>query len=162
MTLKTDELNSKLEDLKHLCYNPCFFLSHYFFDLKNEVDKNLACQSMHEPDLQIKQQMKDIWIEIIDEIETYENKCYQKILSKESINFTIKKINSIKALSNNVKCANFNKIEQLIEAEEYRIQNDLFLNKTFLIVNGSSANIKLLIINDEFISRRGIDFLKSG
>jgi regulator of sigma D len=164
MTSRTEDINSKLEDLKMMCNSPRLFLSNYFFEIKNEIDKNLANKTMNELDLQIKQQINDIWIEMIKNIEIYENKFYMNKLSNESVNLTIKKINSIQVMLDNVSSGHFNQIEQLMEDEEYFIQNVLFSNKTLLLFNDnddSFLSIKLLIIDDQFISRRGIDFLKT-
>ena len=159
MTLTAEEFESKLDDFKVLCINQYLFLSNYFFELKNEVDKNLAFKQIKEPDENKKQQINVKWIEIISEIESFEKKCYLSKLNKDSVK---SRLDLMKTMLEKVACNNFNQIEHLIESEEYQIQKALFLNKTILLVIDNSNVAKLVIIDDEFISKKGIEILKTG
>ena len=143
---------------------PNNYLGNYFFVLKREVDLEFS--------LIEKEEDKEKWLEIIDKIKSIEMHYYDQIKPFTTYNDEIQSIKqeikesielntneSTKQKLNNFKSINFfEKLEKSIDEITFKIEKDIFLNKTFLFMkeigeNEIEKNTFLLIINDEYLRK---------
>ena len=102
--------------------------------------------------------MKQIYFNIIQEIESFEKKC---IKSKYNMQSAMQRLQSIEAVLNNKESdKSYMEIKSQLETEEYLLLKELFQNQTIAFVDvnhlndnkiNQLLNNKLVIVNDEFI-----------
>ena len=128
----------QIDELKQMQNFPRFYLSNYFDELKNEIDLKYAV----EQDEQVK------YLEIIKNIESFEQEAYKKCKSFNTFD------KEIKSIEDKLNDSNLNEITQLIDELKYKIEKILFSNKSIffydLVYNDYSF---LIIINDEYIRK---------
>ncbi len=148
---KMNELINQIDKLKQIQQFPRYHLSKYFDELKTKVDLKYA----------LKLDEKEKYLEIIKNIETFEQNAYNKWNSK-SINTFDNEINLIEEkLKNNL---NITDVLNLIDEVKFKIEKILFSNRSILFIDEkSSASISsfLLIVNDEFISTERCNYNNS-
>jgi Leucine-rich repeat (LRR) protein len=149
-----NEIKEQIEKLKQMQQFPRYYLANYFEDLKAQVDLYFAKN--------LKEQ-KDKYLEIIRNIESFEQEAYNKWNSK-SINTFDEEIKSIE--ENLDDYSNLSYLSDLIDHFKYKIEKKMFSNKTILFIEQDSRFMRvfmgepyLLIVNDEFF-RKGIEFQK--
>ena len=163
-----NKLRSDVESLKQMCQFTKLYLSNHFFELKAQVDLEMADHDLKQQmlDAEKKQTTKQPWIQMIATIESFESKC---IHNKHSLNENLANIESIEAKLNDSNSlpmmADLKQLNKLIQAEEYRIEEILCQNQTIMFVGKDTARDlnhgKLMVITDEFVSSRGIEALKN-
>lgn len=129
-------MESDLDELQLIIQHPKYYLSNHFFNLKNQVDIIYAKQLINENDLQNKSKIHKIWTQIIDKINSLEKECLK------------------------------NKIKEPI-SDDFSIKKTLFSNKTIIFLDRCKCSdkslfkgdqlIKLVVLNDEYISEQGIE-----
>ena len=140
-----NEIINQIDELKQMQQFPRYFLSKYFEELKTQVDTKYA----------LKLDEKDKYLEIINNIESFEQDAYNKWSSKH-INTYDDEIKLIEDKLNN-DLNNVADITKLIGEVKYKIEKIIFLNKTILFIDKKTrfnpkSNSFLLIVNDEYIS----------
>jgi len=81
---KKDELTKLLEEFKSAVYQPTFYVSEFFDDLKNKIDIQF-CKILNETDKsQMNQQIYKQQAELIEKVQEFENLCSSQI-NEESI-----------------------------------------------------------------------------
>ena len=145
-----NEIINQIDELKQMQQFPRYFLSKYFEELKTQVDTKYA----------LKLDEKDKYLEIINNIESFEQDAYNKWSSKRFNTYDdeIKLIED--KLKNNLN--NVTEITKLIGEVKYKIEKIIFSNKTILFIDEKTrfnpkSNSFLLIVNDEYISNSCID-----
>ena len=106
----------QIDELKQMQKFPRFHLSKYFDDLKNEIDLKYA--------LKLDEQVK--YLEIIKNIELFEQDAYKKCKSFNTFD------NEIKLIEDKSNDSNLNEITQLIDELKYKIEKKIFSNKSIL------------------------------
>jgi Leucine-rich repeat (LRR) protein len=133
-----DDIMKQIDELKQMQKFPKFYLSKYFDDLKNEIDLKYA----------VKQDEQVKYIEIIKNIELFEQDAYKK---SQSFNTFDKEI---KLIEDKLNDSNLTELAQLIDELKYKIEKILFSNKSIffydIVYNDYSF---LIIINDEYIRK---------
>jgi Leucine-rich repeat (LRR) protein len=129
----------QIDELKQMQNFPRFYLSNYFDELKNQIDLKYALKQ----DEQVK------YLEIIKNIESFEQEAYKKC---KSFNTFDKEIKSIEDKLNDL---NLNEITQLIDELKYKIEKEIFLNKSIFFYEEYSL---LIILNDIYIRKKSIDY----
>ena len=126
-------MEQTIAELKSIQSHPKFYLANYFQELKTKVDFVFNSEKLNE---------KAKYLEIINEIESFEQECY-KI---KPFTFS-KEIESVK------------KDRQSLDDLKYRIEMKLFQNKSILFLNnyGCFRRTFLLIINDEYLRKSTFD-----
>jgi hypothetical protein len=104
----------QIDELKQMQNFPRFYLSNYFDELKNEIDLKYAV----EQDEQVK------YLEIIKNIESFEQEAYKKCKSFNTFD------KEIKSIEDKLNDSNLNEITQLIDELKYKIEKEIFLNKS--------------------------------
>ena len=99
-----------------------FYLSDYFFELKSQVDSEMAEKYLEQTDANLAQLIKNTWIKMIQTIETFERECIQNKQSTDANEI----IDSIETKLNGSSNIDLKQLNLLIQAEEYRIQKNLF------------------------------------
>ena len=127
----------QIDELKQMQKFPRFHLSKYFDDLKNEIDLKYA--------LKLDEQVK--YLEIIKNIELFEQDAYKKCKSFNTYD------NDIKLIENKLKVFNFVAITELIHELKYKIEKELFSNKSIFFYDKGTKYSFLVIINDEYIRK---------
>jgi hypothetical protein len=140
-----NETINQINELKQMQQFPRYYLAEYFHELKAQVDTKYA----------LKLDEKDKYLEIINNIESFEQDAYNKWSSKR-INAYDDDIKLIEdKLNNNLN--NVTEIKKLIGEVKYKIEKMIFSNKTILFIDKKTrfnlkSNSFLLIVNDEYIS----------
>jgi hypothetical protein len=129
-----DEILDQTNELKQMQKFPRFHLSKYFDELKNEIDLKYALKQ----DEQVK------YLEIIKNIELFEQDAYKKCKSFNTYD------NEIKSIEDKLNDSNLNEITQLIDELKYKIERVLF--SIFFYDKGTKYSF-LVIINDEYIRK---------
>ena len=135
-----EQIKNEIEAIKMIQLHPKFYVANYFSDLKTQVDLLFA----------LKLDEKNKYMEIINTIELVEQECYHKIKSFIKFNDEIDQAqmnNDIKLL-NNIK---------------FKIEKEVFKNKTIHFIENFNNKIFLLIINDKYLRKSRItnEYLKT-
>jgi hypothetical protein len=137
-----DKLKNKIDELKQMQKFPRFHLSKYFDELKNEIDIKYA----------VKQDEQVKYLEMIKNIELFEQDAYKKC---KSFNNYDEEIKLIEDKSND---SNLNEIKQLIDELKYKIEKKIFSNKSIFFYEKDKKYSFLIIINDKYIRKKCIDY----
>ena len=127
---KKQQMLKKLEDLKSIVDMPNLFLANYFQELRNNVDKEMfSKQILHKNDIEKKNELNQIWIELISKIDSFEKECK----NKDELQSNSNRIDEIKIiLDNKNELTNLEIIEDKILEEEFNLLKKLFQNKTII------------------------------
>jgi hypothetical protein len=147
-----DEILDQTNELKQMQKFPRFHLSKYFDELKNEIDLKYA----------VKQNEQDKYIEIIKNIESFEQEAYKKCKSFNTFD------KEIKSIEDKLNDSNFTEMTQLIDELKYKIEKVIFSNKSIFFyekerdyeINYDDDDKKsslLIILNDIYIRKKSID-----
>ncbi len=155
-------LKSRFEELNQMIQTPIVFLANYFIDLKTQVDLEYS----------LKLNEKDKYLEIINQIELFEQNVYKNLKSK-SINNKFNK--EIQSLEEQLNDSNINETFILLDELKYEFEKILFSNKSILFTNDLFCQIKhdsihlispawpnkqslkfAFIINDEYLRKSTI------
>ncbi len=152
----------ELENFKFFLEFPKNYVSEYFRGLKNEVDLSLiVIESNQLNDQDQNKKMKELWLQIIAKIDSFEQECLKKCES-------LKNEPTMTEMSSKLKACHLNN-EQL-EIEKNQLEVYLFSNKTQIFLNNSNCDNsllrpngepKLLFLMDEFLSKEDIESLKN-
>jgi hypothetical protein len=142
--------NNKIEDLKLKLKFPNYYLSDYLFNLKNEIDLSFSKKQLNEIQNGNETNLNRInkqWIDLINEIESFEDECVKKHQRKNKATdlFKTKRFEQeINSIQNEQQYAKIN----------YKIEKYIFSNKTISFMEGYEVfnNEKPFIfrINDEY------------
>jgi len=155
-----EKLLNNLNELKDALELPNLCLENYFNDLRNDVDKVFAPKQLEfQNDLKKKKQLEELWQQIIAKIDSFEKNCTTISCDFESIK---KRINEIEAI---IETMNLEKAKNMIEAEEIKLMQDIFQNKSILFIKHSThlkvesqlIGARLVILNDTYISKKSIE-----
>ena len=155
-----EKIFNDLNELKDALEFPNLYMANYFNDLRNDVDKAFApkqLEFLH--DQEKKKQIDDLWQQIIAKIDSFE-----KNGTINSCNFepNKKRINEIETI---LSTTNLKEAEYMIEAEEIKLLQDLFQNKSIMFIKQSTnrkfdsklLECSLIILNDTYISKKSIE-----
>ncbi len=118
-------------------------------DLRNDVDKELLPQQLNlENNQEKKQEINELWKQIIEKIDSFEKQSKRKKINLEEYQ---KRISEIEKVLNENSDFNLDEVETVIENEELKLLENLFQNKTIVWTNG-----KLVLLNSDFISRKSL------
>ena len=148
---KKRQMLQKIEDLKLIIEIPKLYLVNYFQNLRNEVDKEmLPKQILHHNDTEMKNEIDQIWNEMISKIDSFEKQCK----NKDELQSNLNQINEIRIMLGDQNETTLDKIEDKIQDEELNLFKKLFQNKTIIFENlfGKEDHKRLLIVKDEFIN----------
>ena len=150
---KKRQMLQKIEDLKLIIEIPKLYLANYFQDLRNEVDKEmLPKQILHHNDTEMKNEIDQIWNEMISKIDSFEKQCK----NKDELQTNLNRIDDIRImLDNQDELTTLEIIEDKIKNEEFNLLKKLFQNKTIIFENSffkTSTQKILLIIDDEYVN----------
>ena len=113
-----DEILDQTNELKQMQKFPRFHLSKYFDELKNEIDLKYALKQ----DEQVK------YLEIIKNIESFEQEAYKKCKSFNTFD------KEIKSIEDKLNDSNFTELAELIDELKFKIERVLFSNKTIFFI----------------------------
>jgi len=156
---KKNSLLSALDQLRLTCEIPNLYLSNYFCDLRNQVDKSFAPFQFsrdHGDELRLKS--KYIWLKIINRIYSFEKELFKLKLDRVALDELYKQLEFIETMLNN-SCVDFNTIETRIDQEKEKIHQFILRNKTVFFIQDKRWEHQLVIINDAHITEK--DVLKS-
>jgi ABC-type branched-subunit amino acid transport system ATPase component len=146
---RKEKLMSDVEKLKEIALLPNLYLANYFMDLRNDVDKELLPQQLNlENNQEKKQEINELWKQIIEKIDSFEKQSKRKKINLEEYQ---KRISEIEKVLNENSDFNLDEVETVIENEELKLLENLFQNKTIVWTNG-----KLVLLNSDFISRKSL------
>jgi len=146
---RKEKLMSDVEKLKEIALLPNLYLANYFMDLRNDVDKELLPQQLNlENNQEKKQEINELWKQIIEKIDSFEKQSKRKKINLEEYQ---KRISEIEKVLNESSDFNLDEVETVIENEELKLLENLFQNKTIVWTNG-----KLVLLNSDFISRKSL------
>lgn len=156
LNLAENEITLKLDNLKTICDLPRLYLANYFADLRTQVDLCFAQSSGEDS--------KEVWQKMIEKIESFENECLKKV-TETDFSDTNNRLNELEA---QLTIKNYLK-EQLdqLELEEYKILSKLFSGQTIFFLDSNKhktiffATPKLVIIQNEYITRPGLDYIRN-
>ena len=173
--IKKQQILKKLEDLKLIIEMPKLYLANYFQDLRNKVDLEMVSkQILHNNHIEKKNELNQIWIEMISKIDSFEKECKNKDELKSNLN-QIEEIRIM--LENNNGAKNLEIIEDKIQEEEFNLLKKLFQNKTIIYdffekqqqqdeeeddieeeeEQKQDTQKRLIIIDDEYVNRIPLD-----
>ena len=143
-----EKLLNDSNNIKDIIDFPSLYLENYFIELRNDIDKEFALKQLElQNDEEKKKDLNELWQKIIEKTDSFEKSC---IKSSYDLEKHKTRINKIETILNNQETINLKKAEEEIKTEEINLLKILFQNKTILFVK----NQKLVILNDEFISKR--------
>ena len=173
LNLTQKQLQNDLDFLKSICHDPNMFLSNYFDELRNDVNKMMKINEENSKDIEEKETNKKSWIQMINRINSFEKECSQTVLSKQAIDDTTKQINRVEAILKN-NPSDLSEIDEILQNEELKILKILFQNKTMFFFSNMFefefdpsdkrliVEINFIVINDELIKRKFIQATKDG
>ena len=142
-----EKLLNDSNKIKDIIDFPSLYLENYFIELRNDIDKEFALKQLElQNDEEKKKDLNELWQKIIEKTDSFEKSC---IKSSYDLEKHKTRINKIETILNNQETINLKKAEEEIKTEEINLLKILFQNKTILFLK----NQKLVILNDEFISK---------
>ena len=145
------QMLQKLQDLKLIIEMPKLYLANYFQNLRNKVDKYMfSKQILHNNDIEKKNELNQIWVEMISKIDSFEKQCTKNI---DDLQSNVNRIEEIRiTLDNQNEATNLQLIEDKIQEEEFELFKKLFKNRTIIFedIFGKKDHKILLIVNDEY------------
>ena len=142
-----EKLLNDSNNIKDIIDFPSLYLENYFIELRNDIDKEFALKQLElQNDEEKKKDLNELWQKIIEKTDSFEKSC---IKSSYDLEKHKTRINKIETILNNQETINLKKAEEEIKTEEINLLKILFQNKTILFLK----NQKLVILNDEFISK---------
>jgi hypothetical protein len=160
-----EQLQHDLETLNKIQNVPNLHLAHFFIDLRNQVEKEIASSQSIEQDTVKKNEFEKMRKEIMAKIDSFEKNCLKTQFLKFS-SFKLRTKDNLNLIETQLKIStgsDLNEIRQSIYNEEISIFKKLFQNKTIAFLkpkqwieifrmaldHGSIG--KLIIVNDAFI-----------
>ena len=164
-TITKEQLQHDLDTLNKIQNVPNLHLAHYFTDLRNQVEKEIASSQSIEKDSVKKDEFEKMRRETMAKIDSFEKNCLKTQFLKFS-SFKLRIQDNLHSIETQLKSSaesDLNEIKQSIYGEEITIFKKLFQNKTIAFLkpkqwieifgmaldHGSIG--KLIIINDAFI-----------
>ena len=142
-----EKLLNDSNNIKDIIDFPSLYLENYFIELRNDIDKEFALKQLElQNDEEKKKDLNELWQKMIEKTDLFEKSC---IKSSYDLEKHKTRINKIETILNNQETINLKKAEEEIKTEEINLLKILFQNKTILFLK----NQKLVILNDEFISK---------
>ena len=172
-----DKLLNDLNELKKITDDPTLYLSSYFNELRSEMYREFASiQQGLQNDQEKKKQLDELWQQILTKIDSFVQNCIRNSYDLEE-NKT--GINNIETTLSNLDLINIKEAKEAIEKEEINLLANLFKNKTIIFANNEPRHYKsisknknyqktngknnqltnkqLVILNDEFISKKALE-----
>jgi Leucine-rich repeat (LRR) protein len=139
-----EKIKNKIEEIKMIQSHPKFFIANYFSDLKRQVDLEFA----------FKLDETDKYMKIISTIELAEQDCYYQIKPFNKFNNEIDE-----AQINNID----NLTIKLLNDLKFKIEKEIFKNKSIIFIENFNYKKFLLIINDKHLRKGTItsEYLKT-
>ena len=128
---RKQQMLKKLDDLKLIVEIPKLYLANYFQELRNKVDKEMfPKQILHNNDIEKKNELNQIWVEMISKIDSFEKQCTKNI---DDLQSNVNRIEEIRiTLNNQNEATNLQLIEDKIQEEEFELFKKLFKNRTII------------------------------
>lgn len=162
------EVKDKLAYLKSIFELPRLFLTEFFSDLKSQVDISFATKELKEKDANLRSEIKQNWLEIINKIEAFEKECFKahksNVFDKEITEAILFIENNLDSQKNSVV---------IIEDLTYKLEKTLFLNRTIAFItrsdeferffkklNKRTTVGKLIYIKNAYFSKKVINLLQ--
>ncbi len=157
--LTRESLFNNLKKIKEIAELPRLYLINYFEGLRHEVDRDFQKKTAEAPNGQIKSKLDELWLDAIDIIDSFEDKC---ILKKFNLSTDIEKINELETkLTDNQEEIDLKQIQEEIENEEISLLSNLFQHKPICVNTRDESKKqvvgKLVLLEDEFISENKIE-----
>ena len=116
---KKQQMLIKLDELQLIVEIPNLYLANYFKELRNNVDKEMfSKQMLHNNDIEKKNEIDQIWLEMISKIYSFEKQCK----NKDKLQSNLKRIEEIKmTLDDQNEATDLEKIEDKIKEEEFNL-----------------------------------------
>jgi len=157
--LTRESLFNNLKKIKEIAELPRLYLINYFEGLRHEVDRDFQKKTAEAPNSQIKSKLDELWLDAIDIIDSFEDKC---ILKKFNLSTDIEKINELETkLTDNQEEIDLKQIQEEIENEEISLLSNLFQHKPICVNTRDESKKqvvgKLVLLEDEFISENKIE-----
>ena len=124
------------------------------------LNRDFQKKTTEAPNSQIKSKLDELWLDAIDIIDSFEDKC---ILKKFNLWTHIEKLNEIETKINRPteEAIDLKQIEEEIENAETNLLSDLFQHKPICVKTKderkNQVNAKLILLEDEFISDNKIE-----
>lgn len=158
-------LQYEIENLKHLIEVPKLYITEKLSQLKSDIDldyiSQIASLEKSDPNKLYIDQLKNEWLNQINFVDAFENDCFRKLnpLTEEDKKSALDLIRSIEDNKINKDKTN---VFDLIQAEIFKIESKIFLNKSLLFIKKTNETglSKLVITPNESISWRAIKQFK--
>lgn len=165
--IETTRLRADLDELRYICELPRFYLAQFFAHLKENVDIEMTSkQFVYQQNKEKKESVKQIWLQMIEQIGSFEKKCIKK---KYNMTTHQERLNELLAMLDKNEEASVNNLERIkeaIEKEEYQMLRELFLNQTMTLSDVTHHNDKpdvkqlldrkLVVLANDFIRPKTI------
>lgn len=179
-TSETNRLNKDLDALKSLFQLPRLYLSDFFTDLKRDIDLAVMQHGLNinRDNTEQHNTLSKVWVSMVDRVCQFENECYQKCrLNKFNPNVNKELSETITLietkLQNLTTKEDAKEINELIYDNVYQLEKIIFINKTITFVDKKICKLcelfnemdvkitfgKLLIVNNQYFGKRGLNFL---
>lgn len=167
-----NELVNLYNLLNHIKNDPEYVQWSHFSDLKTQIDIAYSQLELDNDDNPImKQEINKNWLMLINKIDAHESECKSNLLFiKQLLNHDNKldlieiKLRVYKNCNQDDEClTQFNILKQEILSEIYRMENCLFINKSFVFINTDQQKTvagKLLFITNAYLNPKSIKSYK--
>jgi Leucine-rich repeat (LRR) protein len=160
----------KIEDLKHILQYPRLYLANYFEQFRNRIDLLAVQRCLNEDNKEFKKLLNKNWVLIIEKINLFELKCFQKVkTNKFNKDLTEETLEIIKQAEKN------DQEQQNLDNQIKKLETFLFQNQTLLFLEKKDCNLidlftkmdmatsfgKLIIIKNKFFSKSDLQFLSN-
>jgi hypothetical protein len=157
-----EKLLNNLANLNTIIELPNLYLSDYFCNLRNKVDRECALKQQElQNDKEKKNEIDELWKQMISKIDSFEKNCIRKTYDLDVNKI---RINEIEEIVNSEQLIDLKKVQDEIEKEEINLLQNLFQNKSILFrkyeqdeVQSKIIDGQLIVLFDEFISQETID-----
>jgi hypothetical protein len=160
-----EKILNDLAKLNTIIELPNLYLSDYFCNLRNKVDRECALKQQElQNDKEKKNELDELWKQMISKIDSFEKNCIRKTYDLDVNKIRINEIEEIVNSEQLIDLKNVKKVQDEIEKEEINLLQNLFQNKSILFrkyeqdeVQSKIIDVQLIVLFDEFISQETID-----
>ena len=149
------QVKNKLNELNDIIKLPRLYLVNFFFDLRNNVDKEMLTKQFDEKiNEEKKKKLNEIWQQMIAKIYALEKECINNKLNLDLKIETIRSLqtNFVQSIQHDKEYLEHDQLINTIFTEENSLRKLLHMNKTIIFWKQ-----KLIIVNDEFLTKKSFE-----
>ena len=167
--ITSDKLLKSLTKLKQTAEYPSLYLTNYFIELRNDVEKEIAAkQTESTDDEEKKNELHELCQKMVEKIDLFEKNCIRETYDLEAYKLSISNLETMLATCK--KTIDLNAVAEEIYKNKMDLLRNIFQNRTIMFLKEKDEHenereqvcqlknklieAKLFLLSDEFFSKK--------